>query len=509
MLKDFATPEATRDLFDSQPDLGYGLLGRSGLSASAAGFGGYRISQGVRHHAKALNKALLAGINLIDTSANYADGGSERLVGQVLTDLVESGKLNRRQVIVVSKVGYLQGQNFALSQQRKQEGKPFPELVEYGKGLEHCIHPEFLEDQLTRSLERLNLETLDFYLLHNPEYYLDWCAKNGVALETARTEFYRRIRAALEFLEQAVSQGRIRAYGISSNTFVSSADDPEFACLETIYETAEQISSSHNLGLIQLPFNLFEPGAVLEPNQPGGQSVLGFARQKNLGVLANRPLNAFTGNRLIRLADIEAPERQDSDQIIGKIRAVQKSEIRFWRRLLPGLDIRDGLKTRIKQQVSISDSLKHYYLNFGSYENFRQYRDSHFLPHVNGVIDFLKQHVSDDEDVTQWIDSHMTALSEAFAAVGSIYAEETDMQIRRIRRLVNETDHDWAIPETMSGKAIRAVRSTAGVSTVLVGMRRVAYVDDVVAELRQPVRQADKTESWEKLQRGLSEMRFW
>jgi len=114
---------------------------------------------------------------LIDTSANYADGGSETLVGQVLGKLIDSGELARDEVVVVSKVGYLQGQNYALSPERKQQGRPFPELVEYGEGLEHCIHPDFLRDQLNRSLERLNLETLDFYLLHNPEYYLEWARK--------------------------------------------------------------------------------------------------------------------------------------------------------------------------------------------------------------------------------------------------------------------------------------------------------------------------------------------
>ena len=62
---------------------------------------------------------------------------------------------------MISKVGYLQGENLALSRQRKNEGRPFQELVEYDQGLEHCIHPEFIEDQLTRSLNRLKLETLD------------------------------------------------------------------------------------------------------------------------------------------------------------------------------------------------------------------------------------------------------------------------------------------------------------------------------------------------------------
>jgi aryl-alcohol dehydrogenase-like predicted oxidoreductase len=81
--------------------------------------------------------ALQQGINLIDTSSNYADGGSERLVGQVLADLAD--EVSREAVVVVSKVGYLQGQNYALSQERKEAGRPFPDLVEYASGLEHCM----------------------------------------------------------------------------------------------------------------------------------------------------------------------------------------------------------------------------------------------------------------------------------------------------------------------------------------------------------------------------------
>ena len=38
-----------------------------------------------------LEQALTRGINLIDTSANYADGGSERLVGEILAQLIAFG----------------------------------------------------------------------------------------------------------------------------------------------------------------------------------------------------------------------------------------------------------------------------------------------------------------------------------------------------------------------------------------------------------------------------------
>jgi aryl-alcohol dehydrogenase-like predicted oxidoreductase len=502
VITGWATPETTAESSRKQPGLDYNILGRTALRASAAGFGCYRVSKGIAQHERALRKALLSGINIIDTSANYADGQSEALVGKVLSELVSAGRLAREEIIVVTKVGYLQGQNFALSRQRKSEGRPFPELVEYGQGLEHCIHPAFLADQLERSLKRLNLETIDGYLLHNPEYYLEWSAKNNVDVAVARTEYYRRIQAAFEFFEEAVKQGRIRFYGVSSNTFVSGRDDHDFTCLQTICQIAEKISAEHHFRLIQLPMNLLEPGAVLESNQPGGQSALHYAGSKRLGVLINRPLNAFAANRLVRLADIDADRRQSSDDIIGKIRGVQTSENRLWKKILPDLDIMDGLKTRIRQQVAISDTLKHYYLNFGSYENFRQLKENRFMPLVSGVMDFLDQNASENQDVRQWMTSHKQALTDAFDAVASIYAEKAAKQIQRIRHRVDETDRDWAAAQTMSRKAIRAIRSTAGVTSVLVGMRREPYVEDVLEDLKMPVTQQDRTDSWKKLQQA-------
>ncbi|UCD82877.1 MAG: aldo/keto reductase, partial [Desulfobacterales bacterium] len=325
MIPGYATQKATEAHGQKHP-LACSRLGMTRLTASQAGFGCYRISVGVAHHEKALRRALQEGINLIDTSANYADGGSESLVGQVLGNLIDKGDLARDEVVVVSKVGYLQGQNFALSRERRQQGRPFPELVEYAEGLEHCIHPEFLQDQLQRSLERLHLETLDFYLLHNPEYYLEWAHQRGHALESARAEYYRRIQNAFEYLEDEVAQGRIRWYGVSSNTFVTAADQPDFTCLETIWQIAESVHPAHHFRLVQLPFNLLEPGAVLENNQPGGGSVLDFAQKKGLAVLVNRPLNAFYNNQLVRLADIPQVEIQPKEEIVRKIQFLSKSE---------------------------------------------------------------------------------------------------------------------------------------------------------------------------------------
>ena len=506
MISGHATIDATADYAARNAPVAFLPLGRTGLTAGQAGFGGYRISSGVSHHATALSTALKSGINLIDTSANYADGGSETLVGEVLEGLTAAGQIQREQVIVVSKVGYLQGQNFALSRERKEQGRPFKDLVEYGEGREHCIHPEFIEDQLTRSLTRLNLETLDGYLLHNPEYFLGWARKTGMPPVEAQDTYYRRIRSAFEHLEAEVEKGRIRFYGISSNTFPAAADDPEFTCLKTVWDIAADVSSDHHFGLVQMPFNLLEPGAVLEANQPEGMSALSLAAEKKLGVLINRPLNAFAGGRLLRLTDLERTQRMDTNEIIAKIRALQKSEARFWRKILPRLDFPQPLKVRIKQQNDVADNLKHYWKNFGSYEKFRQMQTGVFRPRVQGVLEFLASLGRENEALDEWLAEHPVRLEEALDAVASVYVEEAAQQLNRIRHAVNGVDPDWGKPGTLSQKAFRALRSTAGVSTVLVGMRREAYVADILDELKRPLAQKDRGRSWTGLQSAIDKL---
>ena len=90
-------------------------------------------------------------------------------------------------------------------------------------------------------------------------------------------------------------------------------------------------------------------------------------------------------------------------------------------------------------------------------------------------------------------------IEDAFEAVDSIYAEQAAHKIDRIRRTVAALDQDWAAAGTLSQKALRALRSTPGISCVLVGMRRGEYVSDVLAELQRVVKQESRLESWQKL----------
>ena len=279
------------------PASAYGPLGRVHARVSRIGFGGYRVDDRSDVHREALREALVTGITLVDTSTNYADGHSEILVGEVVRDVLGRGAARREDLVLVTKAGYVQGSNQREAIRRARAGRPWSEMTEYTPDCWHCIAPDFLADQLTASLERLALPSVDVLLLHNPEYFLTDAAHRGVPRDEARAAFYERIRRALAHLESEVAAGRIGAYGISSNTFVVPRENEDAVSLERVLENA-----GPGFAVVQLPFNPLETGAREPIHTADGRSALDVAKGAGLGVLVNRPLNALTGRGLVRFA---------------------------------------------------------------------------------------------------------------------------------------------------------------------------------------------------------------
>jgi hypothetical protein len=506
MIEGFATADATGGHAKRFDALSYTTLGRTGLRCSQAGFGCYRIADGIDMHRNALQRALDGGINLIDTSANYADGESETLVGKVLTDAIASGALSRQAIIVVTKGGYLQGRNYDLSQARQAQGQPFPDLVPYADGLEHCIHPEFLEDQVTRSLERLNLATLDFFLLHNPEYYLSWAvSKQGMEQEAANAAYEGRILKAFQHLEQEVARGRIRYYGISSNTFPEPSDRPDFTCLQRILDVASTVGPEHHFALIQFPMNLIESGAVLNRNQPDGATLLTTAIRAGLGTLVNRPLNALAADGLLRLSDVSLPRRYSHEEIVQAIQALVTSENMLASEKLPDLDLSEELRTRIVTQIRIGPMLLQQHRAFSAYEHWRQVMTSQLLPRVNGVLAYLHQQTFQDS-LRDWAEAHSRYLATVLEAVTSLYAPAAAERAEALKQMVQQADPDWEGHGTLSQVAIRALRTTHGISSVLVGMRHPRYVADVLQELHRLKPTKPHETGWAHIKGRLSEL---
>lgn len=531
-----ATEQGTQQLAARFSGLAFNPLGKTELVVSQAGFGGYRIEAGNETHQAALRHALRQGINLIDTSSNYADGRSEELVGWVVGELVEREELEREELVIVSKAGYLQGENYLRAVQRKQAGNPFPNVVKYAQGLDHCIHPEFLADQLTRSLERLNLDCIDVYLLHNPEYYLSWGHRTGIPVTETRRMYYRRIETAFEYLETEVARGRIQYYGISSNTFPAPANDPTFTSLDKVWAIAEEVgqklghgltrvdadkeeksaesfdrlrtssvdsSPAHHFRVVQMPLNLLETGAVTEGNQPDGATVLAAARQRGLAVLVNRLLNAIKNDSLTRLVDVLPPNYPtDPAEVTTAVTHTIAREEQFHHHILPAIDTDADTKKQLQEYLSVGLMLQGRWGGFRTYQNWIDVQNRFLLPRLQNAVNYLVSLPTPPPDLVDWLDGYVDGANETLAAVGAFYQAQAAAEVKVLRGTAVLADPDWQA-DSLSQAAVRALRSTAGVTSVLVGMRRPAYVDDVIAELKRPVEIKNRVKSWENLKRDM------
>ncbi|KAF9145222.1 hypothetical protein BG015_011958, partial [Linnemannia schmuckeri] len=192
---------------------------------SRLGIGSYRLALGVPEHERILYKALerqkdpRLNINLIDTSSNYSNGRSEQLIGKVLSN-PRHNTLRRDEIVIATKFGYIQNENMRLLSEGVFQRVPPEEIVEYSRECYHSIHPEFMRDQLTRSLERLNTKYVDILFVHNPEYFLMTNIKGTEDnVKKHQTILLNRLGILFEELEREIEKGRIRAYGISSNSF--------------------------------------------------------------------------------------------------------------------------------------------------------------------------------------------------------------------------------------------------------------------------------------------------
>ncbi|CEM02733.1 unnamed protein product [Vitrella brassicaformis CCMP3155] len=438
------------------------------------GFGCYRVTWRVEEHALALKEAILNGIRLIDNSANYGDGEAEELVGRVLKELEGEGKVTREDVLLVSKFGYIQGQNL----KRHDGGLTFPETVDFGPHLKHCIHPEFMRDQLQRSLDRLQTTYLDVYLLHNPEYYLQsektdqQSGAKPADVVRARNEMLRRVEQVFEALEEEVqSGGRLQSYGISSNSFSVDESDPTFLPYQDLIERATRASiraaerlkkappPSHSFSTIQLPGNLVET--------TGLDNAVKWAHHNHLRVLINRPLNAFTSTHAWRLADQPDPAEAYRDNL------------RELKKYLGELGKGDPQKAiRYREVVREVEGLEQGVWEVGSVFEWEQRMTRHILPSIRRAVGH-----SGVGELGLLQDSKCLDMLQRFV-------DTLDQRVRFVLGQRTRSDmassyqHNIPAEQPMQEYCIRWLLDQPGVSYVLLGARKREYVHSALKACR-------------------------
>jgi aryl-alcohol dehydrogenase-like predicted oxidoreductase len=302
MFPGHATPEGTtryRDRFSRLRDAGHfrrpqHVPGAGELWLSSIGLGTYLGEPDDttdREYTAAIAAALRSGINVLDTAINYRHQRSERNIGAALRQLIESGELNREEVLVCTKAGYLSFDGNLPPDPRSYFAR---EYVESGildpsqlVGGMHCMAPSYLENQIERSRHNLGLETIDVFYVHNPESQL---------ADVARDAFHQRLRDAFAMLEKQVKAGRLGYYGMATwSAFRLPEGSRDSINLADIVEVAQGVGGGdHHFRFIQLPFSLTMPEAYALANQRNGnqkKSVLAVATEFGLAVVGSATLH--------------------------------------------------------------------------------------------------------------------------------------------------------------------------------------------------------------------------
>ncbi len=183
-------------------------VGRTGLHVSWLGLGTMTWSRDTDEHdaAQLLREFVDAGGTLLDTSASYADGGAEELVGALLREVVA-----RDEVQLCTKAGV--------------RHTPDGTVVDASRGA--------LLDGLDASLRRLGTDHVDVWLVQNPD---------------PRTPLEETCSA----LRLAVSSGRARYVGLSNHAGWQVA------------RAASLLEAEPGLGVVQTEYSLLQRGVERE-----------------------------------------------------------------------------------------------------------------------------------------------------------------------------------------------------------------------------------------------------
>jgi aryl-alcohol dehydrogenase-like predicted oxidoreductase len=235
----------------------------------------------------AIVTALESGCNVVDTAINYRAQRSERVVGEAVRD----ADVDRDEVFVATKGGFVpfdgeRPDDPGAFVRREYVDSGVVEPGDLARG-SHALTPDYVDDQLDRSLDNLGFDRVDLYYVHNPETQL---------AARSREEVYDRLEATFARLEERAARGDLRWYGAATwQAFRVPRGHDQYLSLPEVVSRARAAADAAgndatHFRAIQLPFNVHMADAFTveaHDGPDGPQSALWFANDADVDVFTS------------------------------------------------------------------------------------------------------------------------------------------------------------------------------------------------------------------------------
>ena len=262
-------------------------FGAARLKLSSLGIGtfpGAASDDADAESAALIAQGLCGGINVVDTAVHYRYGRALGALRSGLERALAAG-LSRDQLFVAVKGGFL------LCPDRPPadfEAWFDAQCAARGLGTRddltgmHLLSAQHIAWQLARAREALGLETIDAFVVDQPEVHIARIGKEAM---------HRKLGAVFGVLEDAARRGWIGAYGVASfDSLRVATDAPLFQSLASLIGLAERAAAAcdagragqpaaHHLRLVQLPFNPAMTEGFTRFSQATGQGNLASTLQ--------------------------------------------------------------------------------------------------------------------------------------------------------------------------------------------------------------------------------------
>ena len=407
---------------------------------------------------EAMVRSLQKGtFRVVDTSSIFENG--EETVADVLKEI---GEEQRSQVMVVSKCGY-SATAFGSTDE-----------IEVEPGIWHSLSGAAVSSAINSSLERLDVPSIDCYMLQNPEHAFD---------KDLDANIIERLLPGMRELEKACHDKVISSYGVSSNALALPEEDQRCVRVDTLLGAAtiaahDVGNDSHSLRALQLPLN---------PLETAGLEAIRSASSKGLHVMTYRGLTAYDALGSWKLVAHDAAEHQDAES--GPcMREMRRIRDETWDCFSPPPPLDASAPTEEELEIieacaflsTLVRDLDAEITNFTSLSHYEQNLMQNVIPTIDKKIEgmdetsadqlesFFKSYGSAVREVVQHRTRlHLSATIDPLSSGASSASIATRMTTHEIPK--SQPLHEYALKWQMSERAI---------GTVLVGASAAEQIDE-------------------------------